>query len=203
MVAAGGEYQRYAERRKEDREGCVICGSGLDDIPIPRDDDDGYHLEEQCSSDPDHEDRRKSIKCGCGKWRCPGPGDPKTQLPNGIWACVTHPDLASPENNPHHTDGTQACETNYRTPEQQADWEVGHAKWKDARKRLPDLAAVLSRLDAEANPLSFDGHDVFHFVSKNPEEAAICIHKMYKTIRGIAVGATAMRDIPTLGNFDD
>lgn len=152
-------------------------------------------------------------KCGCGKYRCVPVYPPPSAGHNRPDSCghtIGGPrsdgrigDLISPTPHPHHTDGTTACETNHRTVAEQIEWAHGRDKWKAAQKKLPDLATVLSVLYDHANPLSFDGHDNFKWVVENPEEAAICIHKMYSTIRGIAVGAKAMQEIPALGNSDD
>ena len=182
----------YVERRKEDRAGCVVCGLPLDFDAQPGSDREGQLV---CSYDHSHEynDRRKSVRCGCGKWRCPMPY-PHPSAGHNRPSCEPHPKI----NGAHHTDGTTACETSYRTPEEEMQWQKNHAKWKAVQAKLPDLAAVLHLLDAQANPLSFDGHDNFKFVSENPEAAAICIHHMYDTLRGIQVGAIAMRSIPSL-----
>jgi hypothetical protein len=200
MTEEGTAKMTYIERRVVDRPGCSECGAEIHCGP-------GMEMLGYCSNDGEHHwsDRRKSTKCGCGKWRCPAPGH---QSPGARWICFLHPqygfdtgdaylpgdknysvDLQIPK---HHTDGIQACETNYRTPEGQEDWEVGHALWKDAQAKLPDLAAVMDVLYNQANPLSFDGHDNFEFVRKNPEEAAICIHHMYDTLHSIQMGQEAL-----------
>ena len=133
-------------------------------------------------------DRRKSTKCGCGKWNCSGPD----YLMNKVTAC-SHGGLNF---GTHHTDGSQACETNHRSPEAEVKWQAEHAKWKASQATLPDLAAVMDMLHDKANPLSFDGHDNFKFVVENPEDAAICIHKMYDTLVRIQIGKDALAEIP-------
>ena len=181
----------YLERRKEDwPEGerrCVSCGAQLNFHAIG--DSKGQY---ECSNKPTHEisDRRKSTKCGCGKWKCGGDKHAGEEMEAPI---CQHIIMGS-----HHTDGTYVCETNHRSPEAEAVWQEEHTKWQAVRATLPDLAAVLHLLDAQANPLSFDGHDNFTFVENNPEAAAICIHHMYDTLRGIQVGAHAMRKLPHL-----
>lgn len=158
-----------------------------------------------CSNEASHAwaDRRKSTKCGCGKWQCPAPG---SQSPGGIWSCYQHPDYGFDTSTStgnqyipkHHTDGTQACETNHRTSEEQIQWQEEHAKWKDAQATLPDLAKVMVYLEEMANPLSFDGHDNFQFVANYPEKAAICIHHMFKTLQGIQIGQAALAKLSPL-----
>ena len=98
----------------------------------------------------------------------------------------------------HHTDGTQACKTNHRTPEEEVKWQADHAKWKAARIAFANLADVMEHLESKANPLAVEGHDNFNFVVEYPEVAAICIHQMYDFIRGIQVGELAMFKLPPL-----
>lgn len=180
----------YLERRKEDRVviGCLLCGNPFSVSAVGVDRGMPY-----CSYDPDHEqtDRRKSVKCACGKWNCSIIYPPSSAGHNRP-SCEQHPTI----NGVHHTDSTVACTTNHRTPEQEVEWIEDHSKWKTAQERLPDLAAVMAELDSKANPLSFDGHDIFKFVEADPEAAAICLSKMYKTLRRIAIGKAAMAEIP-------
>ncbi len=121
---------------------------------------------------------RENIQCGCGMFRC-------SDFPCPHWI-----------EGKHHDDGSVACKTNHRSPEEEVEWQEEHAKWKEAQAKLPDLAAVMIMLDEKANPFSFDGHDIFMFVEECPEEAAICLTKMYSTLSGISVGKEAMGEIP-------
>ena len=168
------------ERRKENWiEGCHICGGKLEAAAI------GIKRGQvHCSLNEEHAhaDRRRSAKCACGKWKCSGPPH-----------CNHFRIIGS-----HHTDGTTACETNYRSPTEQETWIADHVRWKAAQAKLPDLAAAMALLDDAANPLSFDSYDIFMFVESRPEEAAICLSKMYKTLSCISIGKEAMEEIPTL-----
>ena len=194
MVDAGGGGG-YIERRKDDRPGCSECGGDIvEKIALMGE------VYEGCaqSGDIEHDwtNRRKSTKCGCGKWNCPvNVSIPGSHEGVPTRTCDRHGD---PVSDVHHTDGTQACKTNHRTPEEEVKWQADHAKWEAIRKKLPDLAAVLNLLDIQANPLSFDGHDNYNFVVMNTEAAAICIHHMYDFIRGIQVGELAMSKLPKL-----
>lgn len=192
----------YVERRKVDRSGCVQCGGEIvDKVGLLGEVNPGCIN----ATDIEHSwnNRRKSVKCGCGKWQCPAPGD---QSSGGIWSCYQHPDygfdtstdtgnMSIPK---HHTDGTQACETNHRSPEEQTEWDADHANWKTAQKMLPDMGEVMAYLEDIHYPLSFDGHDNFEAVKKNPWAAAICIQQMYDTLRGIQIGQEALAKLPLL-----
>ena len=188
------DKEEYVERRIENRSGCVVCGA---DVHVGS----GVDLYGYCSADGAHfwDNRRKSTKCGCGKWNCGAPGDPDKQMRNGVWCCQYHPERyrrIEGEHPDHHTDGSQACETNHRSPDAEVEWQAEYAKWKASQATLPDLAAVMDMLHDKANPLSFDGHDNFKFVVENPEDAAICIHKMYDTLVRIQIGKDALAEIP-------
>ena len=183
------------------------CGCQTVLNPPPDDCPTGYHTgatQINPGGNPMDHGGPYNTQCGCGKFKC------KPENCDHLTRNMGDPDKPPPQMNdfrgplphPHHTDGTQACEANHRTPEQQAEWEVNHSKWREAQARLPDLAAVMSLLYDQANPLSFDGHDNFTFVSENPEAAAICIHHMYDTLARIAVGKTAMAEIPVRSGRD-
>ena len=163
--------------------------------------------EDRPPSNQEHQERRKSVKCACGKWQCGRPGH---QSPGSRWTCFLHPqygfgtsdaylpgdknygaDLQIPK---HHTDGTVACGTNHRTPEQQQVWEEERTKWRTAQAKMPDLAAVMTELDRHDSLM--DGHDMFKFVVDNPELATICLTHLYNVICGIEVGKRAMAAIP-------
>ncbi len=141
-------------------------------------------------------------ECGCGKHQCPNNGH---QSPGARWTCFDHPQFGfdvtpdTPDEKAHdliprhHTDGTQECETHFRTPEQQEKYTKDREAWEAEHVKLPDLEAVLHRV--EEHHSFMDGHALYEFVIKEPNAAVICLTKMHETLMRIAVGEAARSEI--------
>ena len=134
------------------------------------------------------ENKEMNVECGCGKFIC-------DSLPHRVnkTQCDFHPELEARIK--HHTEGGYGCEANFRTPDQEREWQAERARWQVAKKQLPDLKAVMAELENHDSLL--DSHSMFEFVVGNPEAATICLSRMYETLSGIAVGKAAMAEIPT------
>ena len=130
------------------------------------------------------------LKCGCGKFICLGQADQvnKTQ-------CAFHPELEVGVK--HHTDGRFGCESDFRTPDQEREWQAERTRWQAAKQQLPDLKAVMVEL--ENHDSLFDDYSMFEFVVSNPEAATICLSRMYETLIDIAIGKAAMAEISMSG----